>query len=245
MDNEWLFILMTAVELTMVVIAWRLGKVYLIGLIVANIILTSTFAPKLMPVFGLITNVSNVFYAGIFIATDILTEHHGPREGYRSVWVGFVALLLFMIMSQLVLIVTPSPEALTFSQGLEAVFAATPRIAAASFIAYAIAQSVDVWLYHKLREVVSAKHLWIPNNGSTLVSQLVDSVIFFTLAFAGQVPTGVLLNIIFTGYLLKVIVAILDTPCIYLSYFVRGLPLDGSVRAGDVENREPIIGKTV
>lgn len=225
MNNELWFFLVTIIDLAFVVFAWRLGKEWLYITIVANVILVSTFAAKLIPIFGLVTNVSNTFYAAIFIATDILTEHHGKREGYRSIWMGFLGLVLFVVMGQFVLQFTHIEDSNAVATAMQTLFAAVPRIAAASFIAYAIAQSFDVWFYHFIHEKTGQRLLWLRNNASTFASQLIDSVVFFTLAFAGTVPFPVLVNIIFTGYLVKLIVAVLDTPCIYLSYLVVGKPM--------------------
>ncbi len=224
MSNEFWFFVITVVDLFFVLFAWRLGKEWLIVTIVVNVILVSTFAAKLIPIFGLVTNVSNTFYAAIFIATDILTEHHGKRVGYRSIWTGFLGLVLFVVMGQAVLQFAAIPDS-GIAGAMQTVFSAVPRIAAASFIAYVIAQSFDVWFFHFIHEKTGHGKLWLRNNLSTVVSQLIDSVVFFSLAFAGRVPFLTLVNIIFTGYLVKLIVATMDTPFIYLSYKVIGKPM--------------------
>jgi uncharacterized integral membrane protein (TIGR00697 family) len=205
-------------------LAWKLGKEWLYITIIVNVILVSTFAAKLIPIFGVVTNVSNTFYAAIFIATDILTEHHGKKVGYRSIWMGFLGLVLFVLMGQLVLQFEYIQDSEEVSTAMVTLFNAVPRIAVASFIAYAIAQSLDIWLFHYIGEKTKGKYLWLRNNGSTFVSQLIDSIVFFSLAFAGTVPFDVLVTIIFTGYIVKLIVALLDTPIIYLSYKIKGLP---------------------
>jgi len=221
--NELLFFVVTFIDLGFVLLAWKLGKEWVYVTIIANIILVSTFAAKLIPIFGLVTNVCNTFYAAIFIATDILTEHHGKKVGYRSIWMGFIGLVLFILMGQFVLRFECVSDSEKVSNAMKILFSAVPRIAAASFIAYAIAQSLDVWLFDFLHKKTGQNHLWFRNNGSTFVSQLVDSLVFFSLAFVGTVSFGVLMKIIFTGYLVKLLVAVIDTPFIYLSYRVKGL----------------------
>lgn len=232
--NEIWFFIVSVVDLAFVLLAWRLGRGWVHVTIVANVILVSTFAAKLIPIFGLVTNVSNSFYAAIFIATDILTEHGGKREGYRSVWMGFVGLALFVFMSQGVLQFVPHSSSEAVSTAMETLFSGVPRIAAASFVAYAFAQSFDVWLFHYLRfETLWGRWLWMRNTASTITSQLLDSVVFFTLAFVGKVPFSTLLTIIFTGWLVKSLVALIDTPFIYLSYVVIGKKMPGIVRRGE------------
>lgn len=239
MNEVWFFII-TVVDLALILLAWRLGPSWVYVTIVANVILVSTFAAKLIVIFGLVTNVSNSFYAAIFLATDILTEHRGKREGYRSVWMGFLGLVLFILMGQGVLQIVPHSSSEAVSTAMETLFSAVPRIAAASFVAYAIAQSFDVWFYHYLRiETSWGRLLWMRNCASTVTSQLLDSVIFFTLAFVGTVSFTTLLTIIFTGWLVKCLVALLDTPMIYLSYVVIGKKMPGILRRGEEAPQQP------
>jgi len=221
--NEFWFFTIALLDLAVVLFAWRLGKEWVFVTIVVNIILTNTFAAKLIPIFGLVTDSGNVFYAAVFIATDILTEHHGKRDGYRSVWMGFLSVLLFIVMGQLVLRFTTIGDTQEVASAMGTLFGVVPRIAGASLIAYVISQNFDIWFYHFLHDKIGPQKLWLRNNLSTSTSQFIDSVIFFSLAFAGTVPFSVLLTITFTGYLLKLIVAVLDTPFIYLSYVVKGL----------------------
>lgn len=219
--NELLFIVITLVDLAIVLLAFRLGKPWLIAIIAINLILVSTFAAKLIIIFGLVTNAANTFYAAIFLATDMLTEHYGKREGYRSVWIGFLCLVTFVILGQLVLLFSHVESTQIVSEAMDTLFGAVPRIAIASLVAYVIAQNFDVWFYHYLHGRTGNKMLWLRNNLSTITSQLLDSIIFFSLAFYGKVPINQLIEIILTGYLVKLIVASVDTPFIYLSYAVK------------------------
>lgn len=221
MTNEVIFIITAVIDLAFILLAFRLGKGWLFGAIVVNIILVSTFAGKLVPIFGFVTNAAGVFYAAIFLATDILTEHHGKKEGYKSVWIGFSALVLFVVMSQFVLRLISTSETTAISEAMQVLFRGVPRIAFASMFAYLVAQNFDVWFYHFIHQKTGQKRLWLRNNLSTFTSQFIDSIIFFSIAFFGVVPFNILLQIIFTGYAVKLIVALLDTPFIYLSYFIK------------------------
>jgi hypothetical protein len=97
-----------------------------------------------------------------------------------------------------------------------AIFSLMPRIAIASLIAYLISQYHDIWAFHFWKEKTGGRHLWLRNNLSTLISQLLDSLIFTLMAFAGTLPFTELIQIIITTYLLKLVVALIDTPFIYL-----------------------------
>ncbi len=222
MNESWFFITMFA-DLFLVLFAWRMGKEWLVATIVMNLILVSTFGPKIISIFGFETSLANVFYASIFIATDILTEHHGKKEGYRSIWIGFLCLFGFVIFGQMVLQFEAIEQTTAVSGAMDTLFGAVLRISIASFIAYAIAQSFDIWFFHWLMEKTGRDRLlWLRNCGSTLTSQFIDSMIFFPLAFAGLVPLPILINIVITGYVLKSMIALFDTPFLYMSYFVKG-----------------------
>jgi queuosine precursor transporter len=217
-----LFIIIALIDLAIVLFAWRMGKNWLVATILANIVLTATFVGKLVPIFGWVTTGGEVFYASIFIATDILSEHHGKKEGYRSIWLGFMVLGMFTVLGRLVLEFTTIPDSSAVALAMQELFTTIPRIAIASFVAYLIAQSFDIWVFHKIRVKTGKSKLWLRNNLSTISSMLLDSVIFFPLAFFGSVPTNVLLSLIVAGWVFKIPIALLDTPFMYLSYIVKG-----------------------
>jgi len=212
--NEILFILMSLVSLGFMLIAFRLGKAWVMGMIVVCVILMNIFVTKGMYLFGLAATGGNVLYASIFLATDLLAEHYGKKTATRAVRIGFLASLFFLVMSQFILWFEPAD--FDFAQSaLKTIFSLTPRIVIASLIAYLISQHLDVWLFHKIKEKTKGKHLWLRNNGSTWISQAVDSVIFTLIAFLGVFPD--IWQIILFTYIIKIIVAALDTPFIYLS----------------------------
>jgi len=170
-----------------------------------------------MYLFGLASTGGNILYASIFLATDIVCEHWGKAEANRAVRIGFFVSLFFLVASQFIIKFIPADY--DFAQGaMQTLFVLTPRIVVGSMIAYLISQHLDVWLFHKIKNKTGEKMLWLRNNGSTFISQLVDSIIFTTIAFAGVYP---LFQLIFFTYIIKLIVAVLDTPFIYLSKRIK------------------------
>jgi uncharacterized integral membrane protein (TIGR00697 family) len=105
---------------------------------------------------------------------------------------------------------------------LEQIFSFLPRVAAASIIAYAISQLHDVWLFNLLKLKTKGRYLWLRNNVTTMLSQLIDTIIFATIAFWGVFPTNIYIEIIITTYLFKWLVAAIDTPFIYLAKRIAG-----------------------
>jgi uncharacterized integral membrane protein (TIGR00697 family) len=222
MENAIIFLTIAIIDFTIVLVAWRAGTHYLIATIIANAMLTSIFVNKLVPIFGLATTAGEAFYASIFIATDILSEHEGKDIAYKSIWMGFVAQLMLIIFSFLALQFSPTSDSQAIAESMNVLFTPIPRIATASFISYLISQRFDIWFYHYIKVKTNDKKLWLRNNVGTITSLAIDSLIFFPLAFFGNVDTHTLLILIFTGWAFKVPLALLDTPFIYLSYWIKG-----------------------
>ena len=133
-------------------------------------------------------------------------------------------MILWLIGSQLIMAFTPN-ENDYISDSLNVVFGLVPRITTASLVGFICSQYLDVFLYHKIWKITgdSKAKLWLRNNGSTLISQAVDTVIFVTIAFVGTYPTDVFISILVTTYLFKAIVALIDTPFIYWARKIQPL----------------------
>ena len=215
LPNEILWLLFMLLDLGVAILLFRLfGKTGLFATIIISIIVCNIQVMKLVELFGLPATLGNILYASIFFATDVLGEVYGKKEARRGVWLGFCALLITMVYMQIALRFTPAPE--DFMQpALEKVFSFLPRIALASLCAYFFSQFHDVWAFHYWKRKTGGRHLWLRNNASTWVSQLIDSVIFCTIAFAGLFTTRAFFEIVFTTYLFKIVVAAVDTPFIY------------------------------
>lgn len=221
MTNEALWIIYMILDLSMVVLMYKLfGKYGMYAVVVMSSIICNVQVVKLVNLFGMTATLGNIVYASNFFATDVLSEYYGKKEARRAVLLGFSMLVVATVWMQLALLFKPSPE--DFSQEhLSAIFSLMPRISFASLTAYIIAQLHDVWAFHFWKEKTKGKHLWLRNNASTMVSQLIDSVVFTTLAFLGVVDLKTFWSILATTYLFKLIVAAVDTPFIYLTKMIK------------------------
>lgn len=174
---------------------------------------------KTIEVFGYITTLGNIIYGTSYLATDILNEKYGRKEAQKGVYIGIFILITVTVIMQICLQFAPlagDEAALATSNALDHIFGFLPRIAFASIVAYAISQLHDVWAFDKWKKKLP-KHLWIRNNLSTLTSQLLDNLVFTFLAFWGVLPFSVMVEIFIITYIMKFIVAALDTPFIYLA----------------------------
>ncbi|MBD3166479.1 queuosine precursor transporter [bacterium] len=214
--NEILFLLWSVVVIGAVLAAFRFGKPALYGLLAMYIVLANTFVAKQITLFGLAATGGNALYGAVFLITDLISEYWGKRQAARAVLFGFLASVGFLLASRAFLLFVPSGDDFVHP-AMATLFSLTPRIVFASLAAYALSQSFDVWFFHYWKVRTEGKKLWLRNNLSTAAAQAIDSVVFSTVAFFGIFPTGVVLQIALTTYLLKLIVAALDTPFIYLS----------------------------
>jgi uncharacterized integral membrane protein (TIGR00697 family) len=185
-----------------------------VSVIVANIQVVQT-----VNLFGTVATLGNVVYATSFLITDILSENYGKAESRKAVWIGFFSLIAMTLLMNLTLYYTPlagDDFALKTHESTSTIFSLMPRIAVASLIAYMLSQHHDVWAFHFWKDKYpDHKHLWIRNNFSTMVSQVIDSAVFVLIAFYGVFETKILLEIFLTTYFLKFLVAIADTPFVY------------------------------
>tara|TARA_B100000575_G_scaffold283446_1_gene276296 strand:- start:3694 stop:4428 length:735 start_codon:yes stop_codon:yes gene_type:complete len=163
-----------------------------------------------------------VAYPFTFLATDLISELFGRKRAQMLVWVGFgmnIFMLLLMSINHWL------PNSAGVSGGLdlfEGVYQFMVGNTIASMIAYLIAQSVDVRLYHFWKRLTKGKHLWLRNNASTTVSQLVDSTAIITILYlAGNLDdaidnAGAVIILILNSYLFKFFFALFDTPLMYI-----------------------------
>ncbi len=220
MSNELLWFLFLVFDFSMALLAiYLFGKKALYIIIATNILVCNIQVIKIIPLFGLVATLGNILYGSIFLATDLLSELYGKEEARKGVWLGFFALIFMSISMQIALQFTPHDT--DFSQdAMEVIFGFIPRISLASLVAYVISQNHDIWAFHFWKKVTGGKYLWLRNNASTWVSQAIDSVIFVFLAFYGVLEVPVLISILITTYGIKIIVAIFDTPVLYIGKWV-------------------------
>ena len=162
-----------------------------------------------------------VLFASTFLCTDILSEHFGIDKARKNVLIGFISFLFTTIIMLLTIGFHPS-ESDWVQESLANVFTPMSRFFIASMIAYLASQYFDVWIYSIIKKLTTNKYLWLRNNISTFLSSLVDNTIFSLLAWIILNPEpetlyNVIMIYIFGTYILRIFIAIIDTPFIYLS----------------------------
>ena len=201
--------------------------IFVISIVVANIVGCKVINTGLT-LFGIPLALSGgaITYAFTFLCTDIIGELWGKLEAQRAVRYGFVG-QLFAIALIVLTQYTPTDDA-AMQQAYETLLGQSPMFVLGSLCAYSCSQTWDVWIFHKIRARFDAKPSmrWIWNNVSTGTSQIIDTVIYALVAFGigmgwlfQEGGLSLLLSIILGQYLLKLCLAIIDTPFFY--YFTR------------------------
>ncbi|WP_019005672.1 queuosine precursor transporter [Cohnella laeviribosi] len=208
--------LFVVVNFALFLACYRLfGKNGLYAWIGAATVLANIQVVKTIEIFGIVATLGNTIYATIYLTTDLLNEKYGEKEARKAVWFGFFTLVMSMILMQMALKFVPQESDIS-QEALETIFGLMPRLALASLTAYFVSQFLDVRLFSKLKKAYPGRNqLWIRNNGSSLLSQLVDTLVFASIAFAGVYSWSVWWQIVLSTYLLKFIVSAASTPVIY------------------------------
>jgi uncharacterized integral membrane protein (TIGR00697 family) len=215
--NELLLFVTAILSASIVFFAWRMSKERLYSAIIVFLILIGTLGGKLVEFFGHTTNTGNIFYASVYLATYFLIERFGKREGVRSVWIGVGAVILYFILAQMTVDLAGNQSSGSFNGALSIIFNLSSRITFASIIAYAVSQTLNVYLYITLKRRLNDTRLWLRVNISNAFAQTVDSVVFFSIAFWGVVPPGNIGDVIMTGFVIKVVYMMLASPLLYLN----------------------------
>ena len=184
-------------------------------LLCSNLIGAAKAAQVALPLFGTVTFGADLLFFPIsYIFSDILTEVYGYGRDRRVVWAGFGALIFAAFMSTVVVHLPPASNEFMalYQPHLEAVFGNTPRIVAGSIIAFCCGSFVNSFVMAKMKLLTNGRYLWTRTVGSTIVGQLVDTGLFFAIAFYGIWPTEQLLAVVVTQYLFKTIWEIIITP---------------------------------
>jgi hypothetical protein len=185
---------------------------YVCIVLCANLIGPAKVSTVQLPLIGPVTFLAGVLFFPIsYLFGDILTEVYGYARDRRVVWCGVGALLFAALMATVIVHLPPRDK----NSAVEAIFGNTPRIIAGSIIAFWAGSFVNSYVLAKMKLWTRGRWLWTRTVGSTICGELVDSALFYTIAFAGLWSTDKLLLIMITQYFLKSGWEIVATPLTY------------------------------
>ena len=204
-----------------------LNIIFVVSIVVANVVGCKIIDTGLS--FGginLALSGGAITYAFTFLCTDIIGEIWGKKEAKKAVWRGFAGQLFALALIVLTQYTPTNNEAMQVAY--ETLLGQTPFFVAGSLCAYLASQSWDVWVFHKIRDKMQAKHhmRWVWNNASTATSQIFDTAIYALISFGlglgllwSKEGIVTLVGLFIGQYLLKLCLAVLDTPFFY--FFTR------------------------
>ena len=190
----------------------------LAGIFIASLVTCNLIANKFVTVdFGFkvfIVSAGILPYPLTFLVTDLISELYGQKKANLIVFSGFVASLFVLLFLWIGGQFNSIPSSIVDDVTYNSVFRNAWRLIAASMVAYLFAQFIDVRIFHFWKRLTNGKHLWIRNNGSTIVSQLVDTILVICILFFGVWESDQILSAIIDGWLFKMLMAFLDPPII-------------------------------
>lgn len=166
-----------------------------------------------------------VIFASIFYVSDILTEYYGKAQAQKAVWLSFSAMILITIFMFLTIGFKPATGYQDVHNAMCTLFLPVPTLLIASLIAYVIGQFNDIWIFASLSKLTAKRFLWLRSFVSTLIGSFLDNVIFSVLAWivlaSSPLPwKTVLFTYIIGTYIIRVFIAVLGIPFVYLAKFM-------------------------
>lgn len=222
--NEILLVASLFVIYGCVLLAYRLfGKSGLYCFTAIATITANIEVLIMVKAFGMELTLGNILFASTFLVTDIISEIEGKKAAKKAVNIGIFTSVFFIIVSQSWLLYHPAAS--DWAQpAIREIFSNTPRLMLVSVLVYAICQRFDVWAYHKWWALTkkrfhgdSRRALWLRNNGSTMISQLLNTILYTFGAFWGMYEIPTLISIALSSYVIFIVTSIADTPFVYLA----------------------------
>jgi uncharacterized integral membrane protein (TIGR00697 family) len=169
---------------------------------------------KIWALWGVPLGGTLLFFPITYLFGDILTEVYGYRRSRKVVWAGFGAMIFASFVTWVILNL-PAAPGWDHHAELNYVFGQTPRLVAASLVAYFIGELTNSYILAKMKIATQGKWLWTRIVGSTIIGEGIDSIIFYPLAFYGLWPTELLMQVLTANYIIKVLWEIVMTPLTY------------------------------
>lgn len=197
--------------------------VILAGIFITNAVVAELIGGKLITVFGVPMSVGILPWPIVFVTTDLINEYFGEK-GVRKLSLITASLIAYTFVVLFVAMRIPAMQGnnLVTDDQFNGVFGQSMWIIVGSITAFMVSQLIDVSIFHFVKNKTGDKMIWLRSTGSTLISQLFDSFIVLGIAFwmTGKMTTEIFIASALTGYFVKMIIAIVLTPLIYLGHSI-------------------------
>jgi hypothetical protein len=198
-----------------------------LGLFVAVLIISNIVATKIVALGPFTFDGGTILFPVVYIFGDVITEVYGFKGSRRIIWTGFFALTLMSATIWIVGLIPPA-QGWNLQEAYKNILMTAPRIAIASMIAYWFGEFINSYVLAKMKVWTKGSHLWTRTIGSTVFGELVDTLLFCTLAFGGVLPNELLISLIVSNYIFKVLYEAIATPITYavIRYYKKTEEID-------------------
>lgn len=183
-----------------------------------SVIISNIQTMKLIDFMNITISLGNISYGAIFLTIDILNENYGKKTTNEAIRISFVVMIIFTVTMKLFLMYVPNEIDSTQNSFL-IIFNYMPRVTIGSLTAYYISQICDSSIYSFLKRKFNK--IWISNNVSTFINQVIDTIIFCIISFAFNLSTKDVFSLAISMIIFKWIIAILDTPFMYIASMIK------------------------
>lgn len=198
-----------------------LGALFISALVVSNLIFKKFFYWDFFGIHRFEISVGILPYPITFLITDLISEIYGKKKANQVVIAGIFASVFSLFIVYMATQVPATAWSPIDDSLFNTVFGSTAIAVMASMMAYLLAQLVDIQLYHFWKKLTQGKHLWLRNNFSTFLSQFVDTfVVLLLLCSFNEIEWDLFGALLLSGFLFKVLIALLDTPFLYLAVYI-------------------------
>jgi uncharacterized integral membrane protein (TIGR00697 family) len=202
----------------------------LISLFIGLLLLTNVITSKYVQVSGFVFTAGAITYPVMLMIFNLITEIYGKSKAKFAIYLGFLSSILMTGMLSLIPYLTISTTSPFTKQAFEAIVGFTPGVVVGSLVAYITAQLIDVHIFSGLKKLTKGKYLWLRTNVSACISQLLDTVMFATVAWIifplldntqalHPIEWHTWYIIIRNEYILKIIFSVISIPLVYVSVY--------------------------
>lgn len=219
--NELFYAGTTVLIMCVMMLAYKLGRIYVIALVAVCLVLSNVIGPKIVTIFGFAITAGTPIFAALPLGTDLLADRYGVKTARTAVYAAFISMLLFILISRPISYLEAIPYVADAAAAVDTILSESLRLMIASPTAYFLWQLVDIAVFSKIKSITGDRLLWLRNNVSTFIAQAGSTFTFFALAFAGtDVPW---VEIAAVSVLFYYIIALIDTVFVYAAKHIEPL----------------------
>lgn len=215
-------VLFIIVDLAIVLCSYKMfGKIGIIMMYIIHIIISQLAIKLQIQVYGIDVVIGSIAYAVLFLSMDMMNEIYGKSDAMKMINIGVATLVVFLMITYFIKYISISYNN-EYINSFDILLSNQWRIIVSDIIiSYFIFQKINVLIFDIIRKVTKGKYLWLRNNISTIICQIITAILFYEAAFAGTLTQNSIIEIIISGLIVKLVVTLLETPFLYFSKKIK------------------------